>query len=44
MNWEKKSIEKIILSIVLVGTLALSYLSYATGNSGGKISHSELIN
>ena len=43
MNWKKKSLEKIILPIVLIGTLALAYLSYETGNSGGKISHPELI-
>jgi uncharacterized membrane protein YfcA len=43
MNWKKKLLEKIILPIVLVGTLAIAYLSYETGNSGGKISHPELI-
>ena len=43
MSWKKKSLEKIILPTVLVGTIVLSYLSYETGNSGGKIGHPELI-
>ena len=42
MSCKKKALERILLPMVLVGALALSYLSFETGRSGGKISHPEV--
>lgn len=42
MSWKKKALERLLLPVVLVGALALSYLSFETGRSGGKISHPEV--
>ena len=43
MSWKKKTMERILMPIVLIGALALSYLAFETGRSGGKISHPEVL-
>ncbi len=43
MSWKKKTKERILMPIVLIGALALSYLAFETGRSGGKISHPEVL-
>ena len=44
MNWKKKSYEKLLFPLVIIGSLGLAVLAFQTGKSGGEISHPEILN